>query len=193
MNNYNYIDPRAELIDQLNDNEKLLWADKPLSGIKFRASDVFVIPFSIVWCGFAIFWTLMAMSSNFYFGLFGIPFVIIGIMLLIGRFFLDAAMRKNTVYGLTNMRLIQKSGIITKNYKTLYLSKIPSVSYTEKSDGSGNVNFGFSLGNFKSQGIENKQDFPINRIEFIPNVRVVHNKINDAKERLEWERRNDKR
>lgn len=181
MNNYNYIDPRSEIIDQLQGDEKLLWADKPLTGIKFRITDIFVTLFSTVWLGFSIFWTYMAAETSFIFALFGIPFILIGLFLFIGRYFFDALSRKNTVYGLTNKRIIMKSGLFSKSYKSVFLDSLPSLSYTDKSDGSGDISFGHTIESFKNGKIKNKREFPITRMEFIPNASSVHNKIADAK------------
>lgn len=187
MNNYNYIDPRSEIIDQIEGDERLLWADKPVRGIKFRFTDIFLTLFSIFWLGFAVFWTYMAMEGSVIFALFGIPFILVGVYLLIGRYFTDALSRKNTVYALTNKRIIQKSGVLSKTYKSVYLNSIPGITYTEKSDGSGDINFGYTIADFKDSdgGGKKNNAFPITKIEFIPNVRSVQNKITDARNSLE--------
>ncbi|PKL79170.1 MAG: hypothetical protein CVV25_08860 [Ignavibacteriae bacterium HGW-Ignavibacteriae-4] len=184
MNSYNYIDPRSEIIDQIEGDERLLWADKPARGIKFRATDIFLTLFSIFWLGFSIFWTYMAMDASILFALFGTPFLLIGVYLLIGRYFFDAISRKNTVYALTNRRIIQKSGMLSKTYKSVFLENLPSLSYTEKPDGSGDISFGQTIESFKKRDRRNNQDFPITRIEFIANARSVHNKIADAKSKV---------
>lgn len=187
MNNYNYIDPRSEIIDQIEGDEKLLWADKPLRGIKFRLSDIFITFFSLFWLGFSIFWTYMAMEGSIIFAFFGIPFILVGVYLFIGRYFIDAISRKNTVYALTNKRIIVKSGIVSKTYKSIFLDSLPSFTYSEKPDGSGDISFGRSLSDFKKSINNNKDNnaIPVTKIEFIPNVRTVQNKISDARNSFE--------
>lgn len=187
MNNYNYIDPRSEIIDQIEGDERLLWADKPATGIKFRKTDIFIFLFSLLWLSFSIFWTYMAAKSSIIFALFGTPFILIGIHLLVARYFFDAISRKNTVYGLTNKRIIKKSGIFKKSYNSIFLTSLPSLSYTEGSNGSGDISFGQTIESFKKSRKNNRSNFPIARIEFIPNVRSVHNKIADAKSRIDLE------
>ncbi len=71
---------QSELREHLDRDETLLWTGKPKSGIIFRTADIFMIPFSILWCGFAIFWVIMASQGGGIFGLFGVPFVIIGLI-----------------------------------------------------------------------------------------------------------------
>ena len=54
--------------------------------------------------------------------LFGIPFVLIGIYITIGRFFVDAWRRKGTSYGLTTARVIIRSGASIKSRSLRTLS-----------------------------------------------------------------------
>jgi len=45
-----------DLAAYLAKDEKVLWSGAPPGGILFRASDLFLIPFTLVWAGFVIFW-----------------------------------------------------------------------------------------------------------------------------------------
>ena len=89
---------QSELRGHLDKDEILLWSGTPKIGIVFRKSDILVIPFSLLWCGFAIFWLSMVISSGapIFFILWGIPFVIAGLMFVFGRFIIDAKQRQNT-------------------------------------------------------------------------------------------------
>ncbi len=88
----------TELQKHLDTNEKMIWTGPPKKGIEFRATDIFLIPFSLLWCGFAIFWFTTAISSSapFFFSMFGIPFIVIGLVFIFGRFIIDAKQRENT-------------------------------------------------------------------------------------------------
>jgi hypothetical protein len=75
--------PDALLSAELGQGERLLWSGKPRGGMRLRAQDAFLIRFSLMWCGFAIFWEVgVSMHSDPLFGpglflrLWGLPFVI---------------------------------------------------------------------------------------------------------------------
>jgi len=57
-------DIENELRDSLSKDEKLLWTGRPETGLRFRPSDAVLIPFSLMWCGFAIFWESTAFFSS---------------------------------------------------------------------------------------------------------------------------------
>jgi hypothetical protein len=145
----------SDLMNELSPGEKLLWSGKPRDGFMFRASDIFTIPFSLFFLGFAAFWTLAVGSGilesysrgeaplfAFIFPLCGIPFVAMGLYILLGRFWVEKALRARTSYGVTNERAIIVSGLFSRTVKSLNLSALPDVSMSERRDGSGTISFG---------------------------------------------------
>lgn len=172
----------AELQEHLDTNEKLIWTGQPKKGIVFRSVDIFLIPFSLLWCGFAIFWEFSVISNGgpFFLKLWGIPFVLIGLIFVFGRFIIDAKQRENTVYGLTDERIIIKSGVFKKTIKSLNIRTLSDIEYDEKNDGSGTINIGpknpmMSMwGNGMNwwPGIKATPS-----LDLIPEVRTVYNKI----------------
>ncbi len=138
--------PSDKFRDELNHNERIIWSGQPQQGLTLRASDIFMIPFSLLWGGFAIFWESMAVSGGapFFFMLWGIPFVLVGLYMIIGRFFFDSAQRSKTYYALTNQRAIIISGVFNQNTKSLDIKKLPEINISTKSDGKGTITFGAS-------------------------------------------------
>ena len=87
----------------LDPSERLLWSGQPKQGLRLQASDAMMIPFSLMWGGFAIVWEAMALGIfathtpnpqhpheqifAWIFPLWGVPFVIVGLYMIFGRFF----------------------------------------------------------------------------------------------------------
>jgi hypothetical protein len=129
---------------ELSPNEKLLWTGRPEQGVKVRAGDALMIPFSIMWGGFAIFWEINVLNSKapVFFALWGIPFVGVGLYLIFGRFWFDSLQRSKTIYAVTAERVIIISGVFSQNTKSLNIDTLSDVSLTEHRDGTGTISFG---------------------------------------------------
>jgi hypothetical protein len=135
-------DAQMEVQPFLSGGESLLWSGRPRTGVRLQAADLFMIPFSLMWGGFAIFWEMMVirMHGSWFMKLWGVPFVAIGLFMIFGRFFVDAARRAGTYYAVTSNRVM----IITQRGKTVAsfpLEQIPGLTTTEGRDGFGNVVF----------------------------------------------------
>ncbi len=177
----------TELQKHLDNNEKLVWTGRPKTGIVFRTADIFLIPFSMLWCGFAIFWFTTSLTSDapFFFVIFEIPFVVIGLLFVFGRFIIDAKQRENTYYGLTDVRIIIKSGVYKKSIKSLNLKTLSDIEYIEKNDGSGTINIGPKYP-MMIRGNKMNRWLGVNAspsLDFIPDVRKVYNKIIEIQKR----------
>jgi hypothetical protein len=181
------IDPIASglITRELTPNERLLWAGRPQQGVLFRGADIFLVPLSLLWCGFAIFWESSVISTGapFFFKLWGIPFVLVGLYVVIGRFFVDAKQRAKTFYGLTDNRVIIVSGLFQKKIKSLNLQTISDVSLSEKANKKGTVTFGPTLPFYwafagSSWPGAGQQAVPC--FETIENARTVYDLISNA-------------
>jgi hypothetical protein len=170
-----------ELQQYLDTNEKLLWTGRPKRGLVFRQADLLLIPFSLLWCGFAIFWLTTALNAGapLFFALFGGAFVVMGLIFVFGRFIIDAKQREHTYYGLTNDRIIIRSGMYKKSIKSLNIKTLTDIEYDERSDGSGTITIGpknpmMMWGNGMSwwPGMKAAPS-----LDFIQDVRKVYNKI----------------
>jgi len=133
-----------EIKSQLSSGEKVLWSGQPKQGVLVRGADAFFIPFSLMWGGFVIFWEASVLNSNApgFFVLWGIPFVVIGLYLIIGRFFFDAKQRARTFYAVTNERILIVSGVFNRKVKSLDLRTLSELSLAEGKGNEGTISFG---------------------------------------------------
>jgi hypothetical protein len=157
-----------------------------------RPSDAFMIPFSLLWGGFAIFWEVSVILSHapVFFWLFGVPFVLIGLHLIFGRFFTDARTRAQTFYGLTNDRILITSGKHGKRVQSLSLSTLGDITLDEREDGSGTITFAAAnppgrFGNFGTWpgASATPRQLPPS-FEMIPQAKKVYEMIRGAQRRL---------
>lgn len=176
-------DIENELQPVLGPDEKLLWTGRPKRGIVFRGSDMVGIPFSLMWCGFAIFWEYNAITSNtpFFFKLFGIPFVLVGLHITVGRFFADARNRASTIYGITNDRIIIKSGVNSSAIKSLTIKNLTDITFTANNNGVGTIMLGPMIPGYSMmQGtgrFGSRQTLAPPMLELIDDVQAVYQKI----------------
>jgi hypothetical protein len=114
-----------------NNGKDLVWTGRPRQGFFFRKSDWYFVPFSLLWGGFAIAWeiSVVVMEAGILFQLWGIPFVLVGLYMMVGRFFHDAWYRKRTFYGLTKDHLIIKR---PKKVQEVPFADIASIDLSEQ-------------------------------------------------------------
>jgi hypothetical protein len=134
----------TEVRAQLARDEKLLWVGRPSGGLRLQPADIFLIPFSLMWGGFALFWesTVLALDGPLLFKLWGLPFVLVGLYMIFGRFVVDAMQRDRTYYGLTNRRAIIITGWPGKNVQSVVLHTLTEINLKTGSEGKGTINFG---------------------------------------------------
>lgn len=178
---------KKELDAQLAPGETLLWSGEPRRGLFLRPSDLYLIPFSLLWGGFAVFWNFGVWNSNapIFFRIWGLPFLAVGFHMIFGRFFVDAWQRSKTFYGVTNERVIVVSGIFSRNVKSLNLKTLTDISISERKDLSGTITFGPSdqssswSANFPfTTGWRNEITYPV--FDSIADAKRVYDTIRNA-------------
>ena len=144
------IEEQNLLQGELLPGESVTWSGKPNPHIIFHPNDWYLIPFSLLWGGFAIFWELGASghggfresNPSWFMMLWGVPFVLIGQYFIWGRFFYTAWKKRRLIYAITNRRVI----VLVKppQAKTIsaYLEAIPSTEKTIRPNGIGTLIFG---------------------------------------------------
>jgi len=101
-------DPQQTAREHLGPDEHLYWAGTSDPAKLFTGRDGFLVPFSIFWCGFAVFWTVTATVSGapFFFPLFGSVLVLLGLHLVFGRFIVKRHRKRTIVYAVTDRRAL---------------------------------------------------------------------------------------
>lgn len=135
---------REVLLREIEPGERLLWAGRPVQGVRFAAADALMIPFSLLWGGFAIFWEVTAILSGapVFFQLWGVPFVVIGLYLIAGRFVVDTRRRARTFYGLTDRRAIFVVAGSSSQVSSIDLDRPEPIELSEGRGGRGTITFG---------------------------------------------------
>ena len=157
--------PSAELDEpdaverHLSSGERVEWVGRPDPAKHFTRGDVFLVPFSILWCGFAVVWETIAISSGggVLFALWGIPFIALGLYFVFGRFVAKASRKRRTIYVVTNRRILTiVRGRRGESVEAMYLTSIPNISTSAASNGRGSVEFGSSsqAGWYANTGME---------------------------------------
>ena len=176
---------RGELVS----GERLLWSGQPRQGLCLRPSDALMIPFSLLWGGFAIFWEVSVLRGGapLFMALWGIPFVLVGLYMIAGRFVADAKVRRQTFYGLTNSRIVIVSGLFSRTVRSLELRALPEVSLREGSAGSGTVMFGRPSAFGATAGASSwprSSDTVAPAFDMIADARAVYNQVRSAQSAL---------
>ena len=178
-----------KLRPELTGSERLLWSGMPQPGVRWRSTDWFAMPFTLFWCYMVAFGTTghdsHADQPPLYLTPAGIPFVLIGFYMLVGRFFVDWYQRTRTYYGVTDQRVIISGGLFNRQVKSLMLATLSDITLTERSNGSGTITFGpgssstswFGRSSFRGM---NNQQAP--NFDLIENVRRVYALIREAQQ-----------
>jgi hypothetical protein len=134
----------VDLIDAWN-GERVLWTGSPSSTRPFLPADAVLIPFTVVWASFAVFWEIAAvlLGAPGFFIAWGVPFVVVGAYLAVGRFFVRARRLKSTTYTVTDQRVIEQLSWPRTHTRTSYLSHLePPVVAVGKDGSTGSLAFG---------------------------------------------------
>lgn len=124
----------------LQSGEYILWRGRPAKGNVFSGRDMVMIPFSLVWLAFCIFWewTAIKSGSSVFMMLWGLPFIAVGLYMLFGGFIRRAHLRDKTFYVITNQKIIVKSG---RNINMYDGAELPPMQIKLHKNGNGTILF----------------------------------------------------
>lgn len=185
----------AALRPRLLPGERLLWAGQPRRGLRLRAADLYLIPFSLLWCGFVIVWLHggRAAGAERLFLAPGIIMLAAGVYAVAGRFLWDAWLRSRLVYGVTDRRVLMLRTGAFPRLRALDLRYLPTLELEERRGGNGSIAFDVAPpGDFLS--VEAHLDLApaasrIPRFIEIADVRSVYQLISRECERIRNEER----
>ena len=177
---------------QLAPGETVIWAGRPRPGLVFRPYDLLITAFSAIWLMIAVYITGTARSmgrgmipggfritSNPFtgrpmfmhplsiFDIVGFVFIAIGLYLLLGRFFVDARIRANTRYGLTDKRVLMVTGFSGNRFISIPLERIGELNVSRRADGCGTIRFGraSSVQDWHGSSLSDHRHYGYRRIE----------------------------
>jgi len=186
------LDEAAErqLAAELDPNERLLWAARPIQGLRFKASDVLAILYGLPCLAggclleLAAFLEPRAPLRSLLAILWGIPFVLIGAFVTFGRFPWDAKRRSRTFYGVTDQRVILVEGFLRTHIRSIGFGSSIELSFSEDAKDRGDVVLGsiapLSLLSLRVFGWARAQQLAA-LLESVPRARDVYDLIRRAR------------
>lgn len=135
--------------------ESIRWTGVPPQGLVLSSDDIWLIPFSLFWAGFVVFWNVAVFNigAPLPFSLFGLVFLLIGFQFVFGRFLVDAYLRSKTRYALTEKRALILGGIRGKSLRSIDLKATAQVEFTKIGSDRGTISFGKSGGRFRQSAL----------------------------------------
>lgn len=141
----------------LDPGEQILWQGAPDPRVVFAWTQLPEILFGLVFAGFALFWTTMATIMGGVFGLFGLPFLLVGLMVIFKSNYLMAYFNRHTFYTLTNRRaIIATSYPHAKREMKSYPIDAKSALELSQQDDYGNVIFHRKIWRSRNSGEKTK-------------------------------------
>ena len=128
----------------LKTGERILWRGKPVKAA-FVFGGATSIPFGLIFLAFAITLVISTASTGapMFFTLFALPIVLVGIGVTFGPSIWQLLRYRNTVYVITNQRVITQTGAIGLDTRFVDFSKIQEVyvkvGITDRIFGTGSV------------------------------------------------------
>jgi hypothetical protein len=135
---------QSRLSDALGRGATFRWTGMPVQGFLLRPTDGLAIPFSLMWFGFAIFWesAVVIGGAPLFMKLWGVPFVLVGLYVTVGRFLVDMYFRAHTSYAIGDAAIyIVRDGWFPRTI-TVVGGALSPIETRRRADGSGTLLFG---------------------------------------------------
>jgi hypothetical protein len=127
----------------LRPGERLLWSGQPNVRGYVLQGGWFLIPFTLVWLAFAVFWEATAIlgGAPIFFWLWGGMFVAIGLYIAFGRLWVASREAHRTTYAVTDDRIVVVSGAFGQRLAEAPLDMLTTLSMERRRDGRGLIHF----------------------------------------------------
>ncbi len=146
-----FLTDRSSIKDYILADERLLWTGKPVKEIRLLPSEKIIMVFGAFWTAFSAFWIAMAYAGTAemegdaimanIFPLFGIPFLLVGLYLMIISPIRAKRKRKNVEYALTDKRVLIFYNNKIQSLQAFKYNEIQNISFGCDADGVGIVTF----------------------------------------------------
>ena len=124
--------------DYMEPGERILWQGRPERIHLLDKNDIFLIPFSLFWGGFAIFWELTVICAHapLMFPIVGAFFVLMGLHMIFGRFIIKALSLRSSCYVITGRKVLIR---VRSNIRVFQKRSLPTLSIRRYADGTGSI------------------------------------------------------
>jgi len=154
-----------EIEQYLEAGEKIIWTGQPKQGMIFSAFDIWMVIFGIIWTSGVVAWIYAASEAAIWFAMFGLPFLLVGLYLIFGKFFFDARTRASAIYAITNRRVIITYKRFRKKLISYEYGKIREIALRENADRSGTIYFYFPEGWSSNAQVFKEADNSLERLK----------------------------
>jgi hypothetical protein len=131
------VESAMKLQPELMSGENVLWAGVPNPKVVFHTEDKLLIPFSLLWVGFFVFWEAGVLGfwgngttsggPSIFMAIWGVPFLLYGQYFVWGRFLTDAWLKRRTYYAVTDRRVLFVQEGRSRKFRFTYLESIPEI------------------------------------------------------------------
>jgi hypothetical protein len=132
--------------DRLTNGERIVWSGRPGQGLISMPDDAFNVPISLLFLGFFIYVSVIGWPA---FTLFGMLAICVALYWTVGRFLIDARIRRRTHYAVTDRRVLIARPSPYRSvswpqpiFREVQLNQRPDISLIEHRGGRGTVRFG---------------------------------------------------
>ncbi|ALE16050.1 hypothetical protein AMC99_00746 [Altererythrobacter epoxidivorans] len=168
---------------ELRVGERVVWQARPLPRVQKLAFWIYL--FAIPWTAFSVFWTVMAAQGieassgpggwlAWAFPLFGVPFVVVGLGMLLTPF-KPLYDRNKILFAVTNERLLEIRLHGSLSVRSVPTSRIGLIERMENRDGSGFLKVAIGVGK-DSDGDSTVEHMAIGQV---PDVMTAYEKISE--------------